>query len=82
MRYAQKMIDKNCLEQFSRKFKVFLTFTIFQATTDMDESQIIPPPPSYDEESAKTSMEETNRLVKTAKNLNSEDEDFEIKINK
>lgn len=46
----------------------------------MEESH--QPLPSYDEESAKTEMEHTYRIVKAAKNVNSEDDDFENRINK
>lgn len=47
----------------------------------MDDTQN-PPIPAYDEENAKHAMEDTMRLVKNAKNLHSEDEDFEANIKK
>ncbi len=54
--------------------------TPFQGV-DMEDTQN-PPIPAYDEENAKNAMDESLRLVKNAKNLNSDDEDFEANIKK
>lgn len=41
-----------------------------------------PPIPSYNEAAAKESMEECEKLTQNAKNLNSDDEDWECSVNK
>lgn len=39
-------------------------------------------PPSINDNIAKMAMEETDRLTKNVKNMNADDEDWDIKINK